>query len=248
MHRDCLLTAFDHTHYEEIIPTEYSDPTSVLVEFMCYLPYSNDEVVPINKSKKIVIIPPSGILTHDDRKYLYMFEKDGRYSYHKYLLYTKDHPLIKTRGGYMIEDKIFYHDGKIYLGLANIPWYEEFILTSENSKVIYNWYDLREYISAFIEYFYEKELFTICKLDRCLFELQRKIFFDGLKNCDFGACSLTKQLKLQRDFLFASVYVLKYLIDIGNYLEAQRIIESLATCGGLCDDSLGVNHRRCNCG
>jgi len=84
-------------------------------------------------------------------------------------------------------------------------------------------------------------------LDRCLFELQRKAFFDGLKNCSFGACETNKMLKLQRDFLFITVYILRYLIDIGSYLEAQRIIEALATCGNLCDDSLSMN-KRCGCG
>ena len=89
-------------------------------------------------------------------------------------------------------------------------------------------------------------MFTICNLNQCLIALQKKAIFAGLKNCNYGVCEENKSLKLQRDFLFISVYVLDYLIEIGNYLEAQRILEALSTCGNLCNDNMLMNNNCCN--
>jgi len=132
--RDCIFTAFDKTNYREI--PDGNIARHALVEFMCYLPYSIDtEVVAIKKSKRVTFFSDNEDLSHQDRKYIYKFDKDGRYMYHKYLLYTVNHPSIFFNGIYHITGKIFYHDGVIYQGIANTTTLD---FNQTNTKTIYN--------------------------------------------------------------------------------------------------------------
>ena len=48
------------------------------------------------------------------------------------------------------------------------------------------------------------ETFSICKLKKCLAELELKTFQDMLKNCGKAICK-NDDVKSQRDFLFIAV-------------------------------------------
>lgn len=240
--KTCELFAIDRTVYHEI---EVSDVVKhVFVEFVCYFSYNGDEekLLALDASKKITYFTnPEDKL---DRQYTYKIKQDGRYRYYKYGLYTIDHPSIYDGVTYRIQNKVFFHEGKIYYGLQDTSTP---VFNSANSKIITNWYTLREYTPQSIDFWYDTEIFSICNLNKCLVALQKKAIFDGLKNCNFGECDKDRDLKAQRDFLFISVFVLDYLMDIGNYEEAQRILESLSTCASLCDDNLLHGNTKC-CG
>lgn len=49
-----------------------------------------------------------------------------------------------------------------------------------------------------------EEIFCMCKLKKCLIELQKKIFQEMLKNCGSRSCK-SDEYKSQRDFLFIAV-------------------------------------------
>ena len=239
----CRLVASDKTKYEE---TQVNDIVKhVFVEFMVYFPYLAEEenLLALDNSKKITYFTNDSDYNSLDRHYSYHLKRDGRYRYYKYGLYTIEHPSIFNGQTYTIAGKVFFHNDIIYYGIndTNQP-----IFDKDNSIVIDNWYKLREYFAYGIDFFYDIEMFTICNLNQCLIALQKKAIFAGLKNCNYGVCEENKSLKLQRDFLFISVYVLDYLIEIGNYLEAQRILEALSTCGNLCNDNMLMNNNCCN--
>jgi len=257
--KNCSVTAYDETFYEEM--TDDGVIKHALVEFLCYLPYKDDEIVPINDSKRVTFFSVNADLTPEDRHYCYQLDKDGRYVYYKYILYTIDHPSIARKGIYRIKNKLFYHNDTIYYGLKDVKIPE---FNSDNTEKVYNWYDLQEYVSLTIGEFFGKELLSFCKLEECLYQKQREWIFQGLDKCNptpkrcqqpFNSCDFDRDIKLERDFLFASVYVLNYLREVCKFGEAQRIIECLATCTSICNTSdrcgcVGIkpNNKGCGCG
>ncbi len=241
MNNDCNFQAYDTSEYTEANSADLLQ--HVFLEFMVLLPYSPTiQLLPIKASKKITRFTNTSNNITLDRRYLYSLQNDGRYLYSKYGLMTINHSGIYDGQTYNIKNKVFYDNDKIYFGIENTTTP---IFDNTNSKEIVNWYDLRQYVAYGINFFFDKEIISICKLEKCLINLQKQAIFDGLKNCDYNSCKKNDSIKLQRDFLFTSVYVLQYIISSGNFLEAQRIIESLSSCGSLCDDS---NSGGCNCG
>lgn len=90
-----------------------------------------------------------------------------------------------------------------------------------------------------------EEIFCICKLKKCLLELQKKIFQDMLKNCGSRSCK-TNEYKSQRDFLFIAVWLLEHLAEEGKWEQVKKLFKSLQTCGSICDGLLKSNKCGCN--
>lgn len=90
---------------------------------------------------------------------------------------------------------------------------------------------------------FQKVVFSVCKLQKCLVNLQKQII-DNPKSCN--ECSSTSSVRYRRDFLLSALYVLDYLKDRRNYDEAQRIIDNISGCGSLCEDL--TNNNDCGCG
>lgn len=234
INNQCEIIASDTTNYS----TSLSN--IVFVEFLCYSSYSDDEttLVPIVASKRITYADNTTL----DRVYKYQTQYDGHYLYAKYGITKLESLLID--GTYQIKDKIFFYNDKIYLGISNTT---DINLITANSLLITNWYDLHEYMGDKINYFSNIELFTICKLEHCLFELQKKTLFEKIAKCSKLNCEDNQETQNIRDFLFVSVYVLKWLIANFKYLEAQRILESLSACGQLCGSNNFISNKNCNC-
>ena len=98
-----------------------------------------------------------------------------------------------------------------------------------------------EYIG---EYDFDSTL-SICKLKKCLAELELKTFQEMLKNCGKMKCK-NDDVKSQRDFLFIAVWLIEHYIELGNIEMAQAIYERLKGCGNLCQDLLN-DKRSCGC-
>ena len=153
------------------------------------------------------------------RCYKYITDYDGRYIYTKYGIYNIE--ALLDNGEYKLKDKIFYYNDEIYLGLSNVSSLDN--INSSTAKLISNWYTLKDYINY-----------------------QKQTLFKKIESCN-KICKEDNEKSL-RDFLFISVYVLDYLVCIGNYAEAQRILESLSACGELCNDSVFISSTtNCNC-
>lgn len=93
-------------------------------------------------------------------------------------------------------------------------------------------------------FFVKKEVFSTCKIRKCLVNLQHRLL---LENCTLNSCTTSTNLRNTRDFLFGALYVLDYLKETNNFEEAQRIVDNLSTCDFPCvDDSVITND--CGCG
>lgn len=230
----CELLAIDNTEYSTMLDK------LIFIEFLCYFAYNDDEtsLLPIKHSKKISFSTSS----NNFKCYKYVTEYDGRYLYFKYGVYNPNSLL--ENGEYKIKDKIFYYNENVYLGLTDVSSLTN--INSNTTKLISNWYTLKDYINTNIDYYYTTELFTFCKLNQCVIKYQKQTLFNKIDSCN-QICKQDNQKSI-RDFLFISVYVLDYLVCTGNYAEAQRILESLSSCGTLCDDSTFLNiNNNCNC-
>lgn len=89
------------------------------------------------------------------------------------------------------------------------------------------------------------DVLSICKLKKCLAELELKVFQDMLKNCGKINCK-TNDVKSQRDFLFIAVWLIEHYIELGNIEKAQAIYNKIKGCGDLCKDLL-KDKRSCGC-
>lgn len=92
----------------------------------------------------------------------------------------------------------------------------------------------------------DKNTFCICHLNDCFYRL-----CDNLLNILPARCqNKIYDIQLQiynRDIIWMAINVIKYLIEMSQYYEAQRILENITQCNNICKDTnvtLGGN----NCG
>ena len=89
----------------------------------------------------------------------------------------------------------------------------------------------------------EKKVFSVCRLQKCLINLQKQLLMRS-HLCKGGDCNIDYGLRDKRDFLFSAMYVFDYLKDLGNFTEAQRILDNMTSCDTICKD----NFNNCSCG
>lgn len=71
--------------------------------------------------------------------------------------------------------------------------------------------------------------FNICNTEQCLYSFSQ----DFLNKMCSNDCDSNTDVR-NRDLVFMSVHILKYLIDLGRYFEAQELVEKLHSCTGVC--------------
>ena len=89
------------------------------------------------------------------------------------------------------------------------------------------------------------ETLSICKLKKCLANLEMKVFQEMLKNCGKINCK-TNESRSQIDFLFIAVWLIEHYLEVGNIERARAIYERLKGCGNLCQNLLN-DKRSCGC-
>lgn len=92
------------------------------------------------------------------------------------------------------------------------------------------------------------DTFAIGHLFKCYIKVCKAIFSD----LDFRCLKHpnTEDLTFKRDFLWMTINVIKYYTDFGQLLEAQRLLEEVNYCNGLCNDTSYITKgiRNCGCG
>lgn len=235
---NCILNAIDDTNYlgQRIDLSQY-----ILVDFIKY----NDDLSITTENIREQ--------THS-RDYLthiftskFILDKDGTYSYYKFVIPKLDK--FKTESGYIgLNNQLFYYNNNFYY-CSNIINENVYNLDDiiNNSKIIVNHLEFKDFIQQNVAsqtlYCPEKKLFSICKLQKCLVNLQKQLLFNT-SNCSLDKCSTREDIRNTRDFLMGAMYVFDYLKDIQNYTEAQRILDNMISCSNICDNIL----EDCNCG
>lgn len=94
----------------------------------------------------------------------------------------------------------------------------------------------------------DKNTFCMCYLNECFYKICKNL----LSNLPGRCQNKLDDFKLSiynRDIIWMSINVIKYLIDLAQYYEAQRILENITQCGSICNniDTTSVKGGGCGC-
>lgn len=182
------------------------------------------------------------------------FPHDGTFTYYKFIVpkinyfhngfVSENEKSNKQIPIYTIQaNEVFYYNSSLYVSNAEVNGHLSDVL---NNASIIKVTDICEYLNSHILSF-QKVLFSYCKLQKCLVNLQSRILKNP-NNCNGCGTLSGKTLdRYNRDFLLSAIYLLDYLTQTNNFEEAQTILDSFVNCSGsICDDS--ELKSSCNCG
>ena len=87
--------------------------------------------------------------------------------------------------------------------------------------------------------------FSVFHLRKCYVSLCQKIFnSSGFDRCFNG--KVNSQLTYKRDLVWAALNVIQYMIDFNQLAEAQRLLERINGCNGLCSGE-DTGDKGCGC-
>lgn len=197
--------------------TDLNDPGYIYLEFMVAEDIDSYETLELSECPQL---------------YRYYFKKDGIYMYYRLKITTKS--LLE---GVELDDRLYYNDDSNKLMLGN----KELVSSEQLKDIVDNDYPETSY--GIIE-FIERPVFSICRISNCLENLQRKYIFD---ECPSKKSCKDDPDKINRDFLFSSVFILRLLIRQQRYEEALKILESINDCGAICSNMQAPNINTCGC-
>lgn len=132
----------------------------------------------------------------------------------------------------------FYHEGKIYhingQELEEIQLEDLLDVNPETSNI----------------YSEIKHFFSVCNLRKCFIKACQEIF----NSTAFDRCFKSKvdeELRYRRDLIWAALNVIQYMVDCNQLEEAQRLLEQIMSCNGLCskfNEDCGCNKKVLDCG
>lgn len=81
----------------------------------------------------------------------------------------------------------------------------------------------------------DKNTFCVCHINECFYKLCKNLLGDLPGRCK-NRLSDVQTLIYNRDIIWMAINVIKYLIELKQYYEAQRVLEDITQCGGICKD------------
>lgn len=93
-----------------------------------------------------------------------------------------------------------------------------------------------------------KELTSVCLLQKCYVNLCKQIFDErGFSQC-WNKNNIDSELIYKRDLVWMALNVIKYMVECNQLYEAERIIELMHSCNGVCGDKKTRNNvSGCGC-
>lgn len=159
------------------------------------------------------------IKTSEDQQVIFDLGLDGFYT-----LVTLKVP-IGVGSNYYYQDDKFYH------------LFEEISLQ--------NLIELNPNVSGLeISYDY---YFQTCKLKKCFVNTCYQIF-DSQTNISCNNLKLDSNLIYKRDLIWSTLNVINYMVELDQYEEAERLLERIMGCNGLCNNSCLDSYNVSNCG
>ena len=165
--------------------------------------------------------------TQEEDKSLFVFPKDGLFKIVRIIMPTKEwYITYNEKFGESTEDIYYYDNGKFYISTGKELTLEQ--ITEVKSFTV----------NKGIQY-----TFNICNTEKCFYAFSQ----DYLNNICSDKCNISTNTQ-DRDLVFMTIYILKYLIDLGRYFEAQELIEKIHGCTGICKQINEVTLNREDCG
>lgn len=94
-------------------------------------------------------------------------------------------------------------------------------------------------------YIQMQNFFSVCYLRKCYVSLCQKIFDERAFDRCFNN-KVNSQLIYKRDLVWAALNVIQYMIDSNQIAEAQRLLERINGCNGLCSKE-DTGEKGCGC-
>lgn len=79
----------------------------------------------------------------------------------------------------------------------------------------------------------DKNTFCMCYINECFYRLCKNLLSDLPGRCS-NRLDDVKGLIYNRDIIWMAINVIKYLIELKQFYEAQRVLEDVTQCGGIC--------------
>lgn len=173
-------------------------------------------ILQLNKSNDKTI-SQSFVRTSVDEEIKFTIGQDGYYTLCKLKV-----PLDESMPYYYKDEKFYYK------GIREAPLYELLSVDPEESKLQ-------------ITYYY---YFQLCKLRKCYIDIASKIINDRTSiKCNSNG--VNKEDIYKRDLLLSAINVITYLAEMEQFEEAERLLERITGCNGLCDS---YEFKTCGCG
>ena len=171
----------------------------------------------------------TAVISEDPELFRHYFEKDGLYVYYRLKIATTQLDELNT------QHRLYFDDitKKLMIGDDEVTESSQLedVIDDDSPNTSWGIIDI-----------IEEPIFSICRISRCLENLQRKYIFN--ETHFVGKCKDDSDKNL-RDFLFSSVFILKMLIRQQRYEEALKILNTINTCG-MCDSYINSKNS-CNC-
>lgn len=225
--------------YSEYIPEDLIDPESYK-----HNKYRYSDTCTINVIQKVGIEPDEdqyiGTIFTPHCTYIdeinYQFPKDGCYIIHHIILPTKEwFDKQKELGSSIFESDvaIFYTDG------LDIYTYQNKVESKSSIDHISKADTDNTTISRI-----DIEYLAIDGLYNCYINLCKNVF----KNIYYKCKTIDKNYTFDRDFIWMTINILKYYIELNQYREAQRLLEEINVCGGICNENNLPEYKNPDCG
>ena len=259
---ECTVTVTDSTNFQptdaegfvqegSALPTidDFHISDGYLFNVLLKTSYSGKNSI-INKDEYIYNIPSSDVDPVYEENFptkQYSLEGDGTFYLKR--MFVVSRTFYESLSPSLLTGKtvVFYDD-------SDLKFYKVVSGVEEEIQLV----DLAaEFTSSYFGAFTSHKLFSICFLKRCYYLLQRRVLNNSLginppnkrnRKCFTGDCESDEELISKRDFIHNTIHVLDYLIDCGYYDDAQRLLESLNTCGFICRDVGISTNNDCGCG
>lgn len=94
----------------------------------------------------------------------------------------------------------------------------------------------------------DKSTFCICYINDCFYKLCKELLISLTSTCRNKTDDIKSQI-YNRDILWMGINVIKYLIELKQFYEAQRVLEDITQCNGLCKSQTKIiGGSGCGCG
>lgn len=168
----------------------------------------------------------------------YQLEQDGFYTIHHLILPS----LEWLQGELEKEHSVLEKDLEIYVcDCSNVYRYYKGELTQVSSEVLAEINTENTTISRT-----SIDQFSICYLYDCYVSLCRQIFERINYRC--ANKNNLDEIKFKRDFIWMTINIIKYYVELNQLLEAQRLLEEVNFCGGLCNEQGLSEQQSSGCG
>ena len=139
--------------------------------------------------------------------------------------------LITLKVPYDVSKPYYYKDGNFYKNINEVSLEEIVNVNPEISQIetVYDYY------------------FQTCRLRKCYIKICYDIY-DSQASITCNTNNLDKELIYKRDLIWSALNVIKYLTEFDQFEEAERLLEKIMGCNGLCkNESSEYTTSTCGC-